>query len=234
MLLATRSWKSRRAAAVVETAAVASVFVLFLFGVMEYCRYIFVRQLIANAGREGARYAVVNSNSPTLDADTQAFVRAKMGGMDTKAGVKNFVVQVYTGTSTGAQAFSYNASGSPNYAYQVDASGNPFVMDSSNNKMMIQKDAGGSYLVDPKAGNAKVYVTLDSVTQKISGVNAAAFSNLVKNNQVQGVTPASDAAFGTYIVVEIDCDYDPVLPVLLLMPSTLHINNKTLMYSEAN
>jgi Flp pilus assembly protein TadG len=134
---------------VVETAAVVVVFLLFLFGIMEYCRIIFVRQLIENASREGARYAVVNSGDPNLLANTQATVARVMAGMDKK--VNNFTTSVY----------------------MSDSSGN----------------------------------------------NTGA---------------AGNAAFGTYIAVEIDCDYNPILPNFLFLGKSLHLVQKAVMYSEAN
>ena len=84
--------RKRHGAAMVETAAVVSVFLLVLFGVLEYCRLLFIRQLVANAARDGARYATVNTMSPTVVEDTRARVIQLMGGMDGK--VRNFTVQV--------------------------------------------------------------------------------------------------------------------------------------------
>src|SRR4051812_32978697 len=95
------------AAAPIEMVAVILIFLLLLFGVLEYCRYLFVRQLTANATREGARYAVVNTNSATLDADVKARVATMMGGMDRSIGIRNFTVQIYAGNSTGAMSFEY-------------------------------------------------------------------------------------------------------------------------------
>src|SRR4029077_20340838 len=70
--------RGRPAAALVETAAVVIVFLLFLFGIFEYCRLIYVQQMVENAAREGARYAIVNTTDTNLIADTQAQVNAKM------------------------------------------------------------------------------------------------------------------------------------------------------------
>jgi Flp pilus assembly protein TadG len=54
----------RRGAAVVESALVLSVFLLLLFGMFEYCRFLMVLQVSTNAARSGARYAVVNTDKP--------------------------------------------------------------------------------------------------------------------------------------------------------------------------
>ena len=44
----------------------------------------------------------------------------------------------------------------------------------------------------------------------------------------------TDATFGTYIAVQIDADYKPTLPTLLFMNATVHIDTRSMMYSEAN
>jgi Flp pilus assembly protein TadG len=227
----------RSASAVVETVAVVIVFLMLLFGVLEYCRYLFIRQLVANATREGARFAVVNTNSATLDADTKAKVTQMMGGMDQK--VRNFTVQIYAGDANGNMAFEYDPNDPQNYAYQTDSSGNKYLMDNTTptpNKFNIQSDSTGPYVVDPKT-SGKVYLTLNTVTNGVTGSNAAnqtLFSSFTTNNKIQQIKIASDTPFGTYIVVQVDLDYDPILPVFLMMPKTLHITSKSSMYSEAN
>jgi Flp pilus assembly protein TadG len=133
----------------VETAAVIVIFLLLIFGILEYCRIIFVRQLLENATREGARFAVVNTNDTNLVADTQQVVTNAMGGMDSK--VQNFTISVYA----------------------ADSSGN-------------------------------------------------------------NLGPPQTALFGNYIGVEIDCDYNPILPSFLFLGNSLHLVQKTIMYSEAN
>jgi Flp pilus assembly protein TadG len=89
----------RRGAAAVETAAVVSVFLLFLFGVFEYCRMIYVRQVVDNAAREGARYAIVNTYNSTLVTDTQAVVKGRMGGLDQT--LQNYACNVYASDASG-------------------------------------------------------------------------------------------------------------------------------------
>jgi Flp pilus assembly protein TadG len=89
----------RTAAALVETAAVVSVFMMVMFGVLEYCRFIFMRQIIDNAAREGARFAVVNTNDPTLDADTTAVIMTKMNNQDKQ--LQNFTITLGAADSNG-------------------------------------------------------------------------------------------------------------------------------------
>ncbi len=51
--------KNREGAAVVEFAIVAPVFIMLIFGMIEYGRMVMVQQLMTNAVREGARRAVL-------------------------------------------------------------------------------------------------------------------------------------------------------------------------------
>lgn len=145
-LLATRK---RSGSTVIETAVVLGVFLLLLFGVMEYCRLLFIRQLITNAAREGARYAVVNTYAPNVESEAIQRVNERMAGMQQH--LSNYAVTIYGG----------------------DRDGN-------------------------KIG-----------------------------------TPA-DAAFGEYVVVEIECDYHPILPSFLMMAATIPVKFKAVMNSEAN
>lgn len=92
--------RGRSGAAAVETAVVALVFFLMMFSIFEYARLIFTQQIILQATREGARYAVVNTNNASLVADTQAIVKAKMCGLDKNAA--SYACQVYMADSAGA------------------------------------------------------------------------------------------------------------------------------------
>ena len=53
----------RRAATIVEVAIVLQMFLLFLFGIFEYCRYLMLLQISTNAARDAARFAVVSSSN---------------------------------------------------------------------------------------------------------------------------------------------------------------------------
>ena len=63
------SRKHRRGAAVVEFAMVVPVFVLLIFGMIEFGRAVMVQQVLVNATREGARQAVLDGSTLT---DVQA------------------------------------------------------------------------------------------------------------------------------------------------------------------
>lgn len=72
----------RRAATIVEAALVLPIMLLLLFGLFEYCRFIFLLQVAENAAREGARYAVVHTGDGTTTTDVQNTVRSRMFGRD--------------------------------------------------------------------------------------------------------------------------------------------------------
>ncbi len=57
------SYRKQRGAAAVEFAVVAPIFVLLLFGMIEYGRMVMVQQMLTNATREGARRAVLDGTT---------------------------------------------------------------------------------------------------------------------------------------------------------------------------
>lgn len=74
--------KQRRGAAAVEFAVVAPVFLLLVFGMIEYGRMVMVQQIITNASREGARVAVLDgsSNQTVLDVVNQYLNSGSISG----------------------------------------------------------------------------------------------------------------------------------------------------------
>lgn len=75
--------KRRRGASIVEAALVISIALLFMFGIFEYCRFIFLLQVSENAAREGARFAIARTADGTTLADVQNYVTSKMAGRNT-------------------------------------------------------------------------------------------------------------------------------------------------------
>ncbi|MGL4423634.1 MAG: TadE family protein, partial [Gemmataceae bacterium] len=59
---------------------------MFLFGIFEYSRFLFMLQTTTNAARDGARYASVNVSRPTNFTDTPYF-----DGIKTHMPIKAFV-----------------------------------------------------------------------------------------------------------------------------------------------
>jgi Flp pilus assembly protein TadG len=71
--------RNRRAAAAVEFAIVAPVFLLMVFGMIEYGRMVMVYQVITNASREGARVAVLDgATTATVTASVNSYLTAAM------------------------------------------------------------------------------------------------------------------------------------------------------------
>jgi hypothetical protein len=68
--------RNRRATAAVEFAVVAPVFLLLVFGMIEYGRMVMVQQVLTNASREGARAAVLDGADW---AEVESLVTAYMG-----------------------------------------------------------------------------------------------------------------------------------------------------------
>ena len=58
-----RSQRVRRGAVAVEFALVAPVFLLLIFGILEFGQLIMVQQILTNASREGARLAVLEGTT---------------------------------------------------------------------------------------------------------------------------------------------------------------------------
>jgi len=88
----------RSGAALVEAAIVLPVFLLFLFGIFEYSRFIMVRNLADHAVREGAREAVVHTYDKTT-AQIVQLVRDRMGGQSAQIKAQ---VRVFRSNSSGA------------------------------------------------------------------------------------------------------------------------------------
>ena len=79
--------RQRHGAAVVEFALVAPLFIMLVFGILEYGRMVMVQQVLTNAAREGARAAV-------LDGATSTSVTAKVNAYLNGASVPNATVTV--------------------------------------------------------------------------------------------------------------------------------------------
>ena len=67
----TRDFRTKsRGVAAVEFALVAPLFLLFLFGMIEFGRMVMVQQVLTNAAREGARIAALDGATATSVIDT--------------------------------------------------------------------------------------------------------------------------------------------------------------------
>lgn len=86
--------RRRSGTTIVETAVVISLFLMFLFGILEYSRYLLMLHVTTNAARDAARYATVRISFPQ-DFDYRdaqigestvpsvwKYAQARMGGVD--------------------------------------------------------------------------------------------------------------------------------------------------------
>ena len=96
---------TRRGMTLVETALVLSIFLMLLFGIFEYCRFIMVLHVTNNAARDGARYATVNANcldQAAIDAKKAAIIQYttdRMAGVSNN--ISNLAIAVYPCDSAG-------------------------------------------------------------------------------------------------------------------------------------
>lgn len=84
--------RKRRGAYTVELAFTMPFILLFLFGIMEYGRYVMTRNQIENAVREGARVASARTNDKTT-ADIIGVVNSYMNAINVQ--ITSPVVTVY-------------------------------------------------------------------------------------------------------------------------------------------
>lgn len=81
--------------ALVEFALVAPLFFLLLFAIIDFGRYVYYVQILNNAAREGARYAIVHGSSDGLDPTGPG--SPDPTGEDVKAVVRNYAIGVIGG-----------------------------------------------------------------------------------------------------------------------------------------
>ncbi len=103
MRLRTRPSR-RRGSTLVESALVIAVFLLVLFGIFEYCRFLMVLHVANNAARDAARYAAVNvsvssSAVAAKKAAIETYATDRMGGIDRN--IQGYQVAVYSCDSSG-------------------------------------------------------------------------------------------------------------------------------------
>ena len=104
--------RRRRAASLVEAAFVLPIALLFVFGLVEYGRLIFLIQTSENAAREGARYAVARTADGTTLTDVQNYVNGTMAGRQSE--LVGYTVDVFNvDPNTGATIAGTNWNDAP-------------------------------------------------------------------------------------------------------------------------
>ena len=87
----------RPAAALVEAAFVITLFLMFVFGIFEYARYLMFLHVSTNAIRDAARYASVNVDKPSdfptnnFTSGTYVYPSIKSYAMDRLAGCERML-----------------------------------------------------------------------------------------------------------------------------------------------
>src|SRR4051812_35032447 len=106
-LASTRKPNRRRGAGVefVEFSVVVFVALILIFGVMEYARALWIKNLMDNAAREGARFAVVHTNDKTT-TDIQTQVKKYLVGQDTVLATTITVYKANPGTGANLGTWS--------------------------------------------------------------------------------------------------------------------------------
>lgn len=128
ILRASRNTR-RRGAAMVETALVVILALMFIFGIFEYGRFLMMRNLVDTAVQAGARYAVVHTYDATT-TDIQNLVDQMLAG-------QSLHLQSYNKT-TSIQVFWADANGN-NLGPWTDASFGSYIavrIDSSYRPML--------------------------------------------------------------------------------------------------
>jgi Flp pilus assembly protein TadG len=82
--------------ALAEFALVAPIFFLLLFALIDFGRYVYYVQILNNAAREGARYAIVHGSKglPSSGPAESGTVSADPSGDNVRATVRNYLVGV--------------------------------------------------------------------------------------------------------------------------------------------
>ncbi len=140
MILKSRA-KQRRGAALIEMTFVSLIFLMFLFGIVEYCRFLYVQQVIDNAAREGARYAIVHTNIDDPSTAEDEF------NVKTRAAVEDKLVGV-SGSLQDYKLLIYRVDLTGNKVYEVDGSGN-VVKDGEGNDVLASANGAefGEFIV---------------------------------------------------------------------------------------
>jgi Flp pilus assembly protein TadG len=101
MRVPTRQPHSRPGAALIETAFIFIVLVVFMFGIFEFGRYMMARQIVENAARAGARQAVTVAtsyiSSSTATTTVTNTITQNLAGQN----LQNLNVQIYQSDTSG-------------------------------------------------------------------------------------------------------------------------------------
>jgi Flp pilus assembly protein TadG len=177
MMIHKLTRQPRRAVATVEMAFVSILLFLFLFGILEYCRLLFVLHVAQNAAHDAARFAAVHTNGGTMPGDPTSFTLTDVTNVATYGATQGITYGTgMCGMQTSLQGYSVTA-----------------------------------FTVDPVA-----LAQSPCVVQALSG------------------SSWNSATFDQEIAVQITGNYQPVVPSLLFMGSSIPITVTVMFNSEGN
>jgi len=196
----------RRGATIVELALLMSIFLMFLFGILEYARYLFTLHVTTNAARDAARYASVRVNANP----------------------------VVTGTAvtTSDPLFASTTIYSSNYkAWDV-----PEVTDYLKQRMGPRYGSAGAYTyyADQLITDMKVRAFPCHTTYTSTGFNdtVGLYDDPPVVKPKYNNTGWNNAGFSERIAVRVTGTYVPILPSFLWMGNTASIEIDAVMGSE--
>jgi Flp pilus assembly protein TadG len=203
--MALNQRRFRGGAAAVEFAVVAIPFFMLVFGIVEYCRYLFVREMSENACREGARYAAARSSAinPSTGAvytvaNVQAQVQALMGGVQNQIQNNANIANPFTVTT--------NTAASDILVFRCSIT------------------TGASQSTPTTITPQDLTYTFSSNTYSTTNYTLSTWWNASFN----------DARFGDPICVMIRGQYNTIGGGLFFMPSVIQLKFYSVMNSEAN
>ncbi len=167
----------RRGVATVEMVFVGALLFLFLFGIFEYCRLLFILHVAQNAAHDAARFAAIHTNGGTMPGDPTSFSLTDVTNVATYGTTQGVTY------GTGMCGMQGNLQG-----YSVTA-----------------------FTVDPVA-----LAQSPAVVQQLSG------------------SSWNSATFDQNIAVQITGNFQPVVPSLLFMGSSVPIKVTVMYMSEGN
>jgi Flp pilus assembly protein TadG len=147
MLIQRLRGVKRRGAAAVEMAIVCILLFLFLFGIFEYCRLLFVLHVANNAARDAARFASVHTSGGTMPGDPATISQADLINL-----VKTGQVQGIN-YGTGLCGMQGNIQGLNVTVFSVDPAG------LAQNPAVIRPDPAGDWTTGSFSQNIGVQIT---------------------------------------------------------------------------
>ena len=201
---ASRRPAPRRGNAIVEAALVLPIFVMFVFGIYEYGRYLLVLNVTTNAARDAARWAAVHANDQRAADATVAGVPTANYTIFSRSSDPRL-----TGTYT-PKSYRGAPYGATRPAYTVG-----YVSDYATTRM------------GPVAGmleNRAVWV--------FAADTAQLYANPAMVLPKENTTSWREATFTERIAVQIVGDYRPILPTFLFMDDPVRVSVIGLATSE--